>query len=206
MTGSGGGILSMGGFVIASLLVLFVPGPTNTLLATRGALLGFRRALGGVLAEMIGYAVAILALRLILEPITAHVPAARIFLQATCACYLIFVSYRLWTGAQKGDPDGVSLRRIFVATLSNPKAFLFAFVILPAPVADIMRTNAMNGLILLGLIALAGTVWTMVGALAVARATSNWTRTIGRTASLILAGFGLTIFISACSAASALGA
>jgi threonine/homoserine/homoserine lactone efflux protein len=182
------------------MLLLFMPGPTNTLLATRGAQLGFRRALSGTLAEMSAYALTILMLRLVLEPIAARMPTVRILVQLTCASYLIFLSYRLWIGAQKGDNESVTWWRIFVTTVTNPKAFLFAFVILPRPTTNVMRTNVLNGLILLVLIALAGTVWTIIGALAVVRGPFNSARIIGRTASLVLLGFGLYMFVSAAEA------
>jgi threonine/homoserine/homoserine lactone efflux protein len=183
------------GFVSAAMLLLFVPGPTNTLLAARGARLGFRRALSGILAEMSGYTLAILMLRLVLEPIVEQMPATQVVVKVGCATYLIFVSYELWIGAKTGDTKSISWWRIFWATMTNPKAFLFAFVILPMPRSDILRTNLVNGLILLALIMLAGMVWTMIGALAVARAPSNASWVIGRTASLVLVGFSVYIFI-----------
>jgi threonine/homoserine/homoserine lactone efflux protein len=49
--------------MMAALSVLVTPGPTNTLLATAGAGLGFRRALPLLTAELSGYFLAIIASR-----------------------------------------------------------------------------------------------------------------------------------------------
>ena len=46
-------------FVATSLVILLTPGPTNTVLATCGAAMGFRRGIIMPLAEAIGYVIAI---------------------------------------------------------------------------------------------------------------------------------------------------
>jgi len=181
-------------FISSATLLLFVPGPTNTLLASRGALLGFRRAISGTFAEMFGYSLAILILRFLLEPIAAALPAASVLVQAACASYLMGVAYRLWIGEQNGDQGSPSCRQIFLTTLTNPKAFLFAFVILPKPTTEVLYTNLLNGFVLLALIIMSGTVWTMIGSLAVARAPFNSPLVIHRAAALVLVCFGLQIF------------
>jgi threonine/homoserine/homoserine lactone efflux protein len=188
------------GFISEATLLLFVPGPTNTLLAARGALLGIPSALGGVLAETFGYALTITALRLFLEPITAHVPAIQVFVKVFCASYLIVVAYQLWMGEQKGDRNSVSCGRIFVTTMINPKAFLFAFVILPKPTTDILRLNVVHGLILVAIMMVAGAIWTTIGALASTVAPSKAPLAIGRAASLVLVSFSLYIFFNVVNA------
>ncbi|MBK8083168.1 MAG: hypothetical protein IPK28_04615 [Devosia sp.] len=61
-------------FGTAALALLIAPGPTNTLLATVGALTSVRRSLPHVLATLVAYALAIAAYRLMLAPILAGTP------------------------------------------------------------------------------------------------------------------------------------
>jgi threonine/homoserine/homoserine lactone efflux protein len=184
-------------FVSSAILLLFVPGPTNTLLATRGAVYGFRGAFWGVPAEMFGYLISILTYRLAIIPIESFISGIRIALQIACALYLGFVSHQLWLNEDAGNRRVVSGRKILITTLTNPKAFLFAFVILPVPTTDILMQNTVNGIILLTLILVAGTAWTTVGALAVSRTSPNSVRHIARVAALCLSGFSVYIFSGA---------
>ena len=51
-------------FLAAVLTLLGTPGPTNTLLATSGAVAGLRRSLALLVAELAGYLLAIATIRM----------------------------------------------------------------------------------------------------------------------------------------------
>jgi len=119
-------------FTLAVLLILGVPGPTNTLLATGGGTVGFRRALPLVPAETLGYAISILTVGLVLGPVVAGQPAVAAGLRLMVAAYLALLAVRLW---RRGPVDGsvapVRPRQVFVTTLLNPKAIVFALGVIP---------------------------------------------------------------------------
>ncbi|MBB3018542.1 threonine/homoserine/homoserine lactone efflux protein [Microvirga lupini] len=119
-------------FVPAVAAILATPGPTNTLLASSGAQAGFRRSLPLVPAELLGYVLAIAGWGLFLEPASAALPWLTPALRLACAAYLVAVAWGLWSKADEAlSGSGFGRRRVFTATLINPKAPLFAAVIFP---------------------------------------------------------------------------
>src|SRR5262245_14691253 len=121
-------------FFIGTLSLLATPGPTNTLLATAGAGNGFRRSLPLLAAELLGYFIAIFVLRTAVGPIVAAVPAFGVVLRAAVVLYLIHLAVSLWRhGESELMARGpISFQRVFVTTLLNPKAIIFAFTLLPS--------------------------------------------------------------------------
>lgn len=119
-------------FALAVLAVLGTPGPTNTLLATAGATVGFRRALPLLPAEAAGYLIAILAIGLALGPLIAGVPSVAAGLRLAVGAYLAWLAVKLW---RRGPVDlsvmPVTPRQVFVTTLLNPKAIVFALGVIP---------------------------------------------------------------------------
>lgn len=119
-------------FVPAVAAILATPGPTNTLLATSGAQTGFRRSLPLVPAELAGYGIAIATWGLFLEPASAALPWLKPFLKLACAVYLVAVAWGLWRDAGTAENgEHLGARRVFSATLLNPKALLFVITIFP---------------------------------------------------------------------------
>lgn len=120
-------------FFLACAAVLFVPGPTNTLLATSGAAGGFRRSLTLPLAELIGYSLAIWTLALLLAPLVNASPLVSLMLRGACGAYLLWSAVHLWREGSSAltSAEPVSFRRVLLTTLLNPKAALFALVIIP---------------------------------------------------------------------------
>lgn len=119
-------------FVPAAAAVLATPGPTNTLLAASGARAGFRRSLPLVPAEFAGYGIAIATWGLFLEPASAALPWLKPLLRSACAFYLVAVAWSLWRDAGSAENgEQLGARRVFSATLLNPKALLFAIAIFP---------------------------------------------------------------------------
>jgi len=120
-------------FGLAIVAILATPGPTNTLLATAGAASGLRRSLPLVPAELAAYVIAIMAIGFLVSPLIANVPMLASALRLAVAVYLAFLALRLW---RRGAVDIVQSRLVrprdvFVTTLLNPKAVIFATGVIP---------------------------------------------------------------------------
>jgi len=177
-------------FSLAVLALLATPGPTNTLLAASGAAFGFRRSLKLYPAEIGGYLISISALISVAGPIIARHPEAAIALKLAASLWLIFSAVSLWRQAGEGfrtDEVSISVRRVFVTTLLNPKALIFALSIFPpGPLGQIIPWLAGFS----GLVLLVATGWIGMGSI------------IGRSAGLLatprliwrLAAMGLATF------------
>lgn len=119
-------------FLVGLVLLLIVPGPTNTLLATAGATTGLSSAFRLLVAEVLAYLLAVALLGYALAPLIAHSPHAGSMLQVAAALYLVRTAWRLW----RVDP-GLSIRQIvtgrvvFTTTLMNPKSLVIAFGLMP---------------------------------------------------------------------------
>jgi len=82
-------------FIAASAALLLTPGPTNTILAARGASSCFRKASVLPLAEALGYAVAIGVFVACASLVRAD-PVAMAAIRLIAAGWLAFSAYRLW--------------------------------------------------------------------------------------------------------------
>lgn len=120
-------------FALAVLFILGTPGPTNTLLATSGASIGFRRSLVLLPAEAAGYSISILTLGLVLGPLVAGEPALAMALRLLVGAYLLLLAWRLWGsgGVELASRRLVTPAQVFVTTLLNPKAIVFALGVVP---------------------------------------------------------------------------
>lgn len=120
-------------FILAVLTILGTPGPTNTLLATSGAMVGVRRSLPLLVGELSGYLLAILAIRIALGPIIHAYTLVGIALKIAVVAYLAWVAIRLWRqNASLTEAKTVDAKAVFITTLLNPKALIFALSIIPA--------------------------------------------------------------------------
>jgi threonine/homoserine/homoserine lactone efflux protein len=126
-------------FALLVVTVLVTPGPTNTLLATAGATVGWRRALILIPAELIGYAVSIMLLALLLRPLTETSASISIGLRLGCAAYLVLAAWRLWRSGMPSlvkAPRPARFQDVLVTTLLNPKGLLFALGIFPGSATE----------------------------------------------------------------------
>lgn len=120
-------------FITAVLIILGTPGPTNTLLATSGAMVGVKRSLLLLVGELSGYLIAILAIRTVLGPIIHAYPLVGIALKIAVVAYLAWVAFRLWRqDTSLTGTTTVDAKAVFITTLLNPKALIFALSIIPA--------------------------------------------------------------------------
>lgn len=153
-------------FFLGSLSLLATPGPTNTLLATSGAVCGFRRSLVLLLGELSGYLLAIALLRVIVGPVVAALPAFGIALRLAVCAYLVHLALTFWwrSSTPMDTVQPVTLQRVFVTTLLNPKAVIFAFTLLPFTPAMGLGEMLPWLAALSFLIAMVGSSWIALGA------------------------------------------
>ena len=151
-------------FALASLTLLATPGPTNTLLATSGAVIGVRRSLPLLVAEFGGYLIAISLLIGLAGPVIAAAPVLGTALRLAAAIYLLYLAAKLWRRGVDVPVDGASVTfaNVFVTTLLNPKAIIFAFTLLPADLTLTALAPWMVGLSLM--IGVVGSLWIAAGA------------------------------------------
>jgi threonine/homoserine/homoserine lactone efflux protein len=183
-------------FALAALALLATPGPTNTLLATSGAAAGFARSIRLVLAETLGYTFSITMLALLIGPIVNASQALGIALRLGCGLFLLYAAWRLWregaTALTSTEP--VAFRRVLIATALNPKAVIFAFVILPHLSNGEVQAALPYFAALIAMIALVGSGWIAAGAvLRAGRGTLLSAGAARRGGALILCGFAALI-------------
>jgi len=177
-------------FSLAVLTLLAVPGPTNTLLAASGAALGWRRSLPLLLAEISGYILSISLLMAVLGPIIAAQPVLGAGLKLAAGGWIAWCGWRMWrqnaqTLAVLAVPVG--FRQVFLTTLTNPKAVIFALAVFPPiPLVQQGPTVALFSLITI----VVGASWIMLGAL-LARAVAP--RRVQAMAALALGLFAVTL-------------
>ena len=181
-------------FLLAVLALLATPGPTNTLLAASGAGMGFGRSLPLVPAELSGYLLSILGLITLVGPLVAAQPMVAVGLKIVAGLWLGCCALCLWRGSEsldQTDPARISARRVFVTTALNPKALVFALVIIPQGSLSQTAPWLAAFSVLVILVAMA---WITFGTM-VARSAGHLAtpRRIRRAAALILAAFATVI-------------
>jgi threonine/homoserine/homoserine lactone efflux protein len=128
-------------------------------------------------------------------PLADSVDGVRLALQLACAAYLAFVAYKLWRFKAGAQTSAVSFRQVFWATLSNPKAMVFAFVLLPGSTGE--PRFAAYAISLLGLMAVSGAVWVLAGT-GVSRAAGGASDgIIRRVSSVVMASFSAIMIVGA---------
>lgn len=178
-------------FLLATVTLLAAPGPTNTLLATAGAVRGLRGSLTLIAAALAAYGVAIAIYRLALGPVITAVPTLGIVLKIAVALYVAWLAVRMWrstTGIAASTPGA---RDLFVATLLNPKGFVAALTLLP-PGPDALPYFAGFAAIVVA----ASAAWVAIGRAIAASVGDRHERIIPRIAAVALVGFAGVIAAS----------
>jgi threonine/homoserine/homoserine lactone efflux protein len=146
--------------------VLLTPGPTNTLLFLAGSRDGLRRSLRLILAEWVGYIIAIGIWCGFLALAAAVAPGAPAVARACAALYIAYSALKLWRTAPDAAADGgtgIGPRALFLVTLLNPKAFFFATVVFP-PLAAGAAAISQAYLIFSSLLLPIAALWISMGA------------------------------------------
>ncbi len=191
-------------FFLATLALLSTPGPTNTLLATSGAVAGFRRSLPLILAEQAGYAISIALLSLVVLPLVSGSPLVSIGLRLACGAYLVWSAVHLWRegSSQLTRSEPVRFRRVLVTTLLNPKGLIFALAVVPYLGEREYLRAAPYLLGLFALIVAVALCWIATGAVIRAGASSRLNAGVIRKAGAgVLGLFGVLLSLSVLQAA-----
>ena len=120
--------------VSALMLLLLAPGPTNTLLFRAGVLFGFRASWTLALTECLAYLLQVSLWGVALLYLAAYSPWALKATQLAAACYLLYVSYKLWqrkNSVNNPGSDRFSGLYFFWLTVMNPKGLLIVSFIAP---------------------------------------------------------------------------
>ena len=146
--------------------ILFTPGPTNTLLATAGLQSGWLRAAKLIPFELAGYVVAISVWGYGMAQMTAQWPPLPTLMKTLSAVYLAFLAMRLWqtAAASNGFTGRIAAPHLFMATLLNPKALLFATAVFPVSAWQTWLGYATNMLEFALLASVAACAWIALGA------------------------------------------
>ena len=117
-------------FIGLVVTILLTPGPTNTLLASAGIQAGVKQSLKLIPAEVMGYLIAITSWGVLLESVSHFIPWLPALLKLISATFILYLAFKLWitsTNDIKLDSPLITPKALFVATLLNPKALLFAY-------------------------------------------------------------------------------
>jgi threonine/homoserine/homoserine lactone efflux protein len=180
-------------FLVSVLILLIVPGPTNTLLATSGATVGFRRSTPLLFAETAGYILSIVLIEFMLGPaISGAYPTASI-LRLAAGAYLLMLAMKLWTTPFLVARVVISLRQVFVTTLLNPKALVFALVIIPfrSPHASLYLA------VFTAIVPAVGTLWIATGSFLGHHTHPDYAKSFPKAAAIVLAVMSAALIASA---------
>ncbi|MDQ0626990.1 MAG: LysE family translocator [Paraburkholderia graminis] len=186
---------------VGIVVVLITPGPTNTLLASAGLRQGVRRSLPLIAAELAGYLVAISVWGRFLAQAAHALPWLSVLLRVAAGTYIAWLAVDMWRAAV-ALPDSTQKAsgtlRLFIATLLNPKALLFAGTIFPAAAFVLWPAYLLSMLIFACLLAPIALAWIAFGA-ALGSGKLGWLdpAKIQRGASVVLGVFSLTLAWSA---------
>lgn len=186
-------------FVVEVLTVLAIPGPTNSLLFVSGVSRGFQASLKLIVAEIGAYLISLSLLMSALKPVISAYPTTPQLLRVACSIALVYVAVKLWQSGGPATPAAhpITVRRVFVTTLMNPKNLIFAFGIFPPP------TTGFSDLLpyLAGFAAICACVacgWIAAGAWLHSRAADQlrlqW---VYRSEACLLGGFAIMLVVSA---------
>jgi len=188
------------GLAVSVAPLLFVPGPTNTLLLASGLKVGFRKSLKLTLAELLGYLLAIPAWGAIVYHFSSQNGPVISVIRVCCGLYLAWVAWKLWHDRElvsAGSVQVVTFRRLFLATLMNPKAFLFAVSLFPSSaffaIDDLISSLSVFSLVLVP----AGLFWISLGSVFYRSAQGGFAKgRAQKAASLVLFTFASLMIMS----------
>lgn len=184
-------------FLFGVAVVLSVPGPTNTLLAAAGLRQGFRRSAKLAIAELCGYLAAISLWGLLLTKASVNHPWLPPTVRTASGLYIAWLAVRMWKAATQLPQQGkavIGMRTLFVATLLNPKAILFASSIFPMAAFAAWPAYAFSMIVFACLLGPIAVCWVAFGA-NLGGGCLKWLNPahMQRGAAVVLAGFSLSL-------------
>lgn len=130
---------------------------------------------------------AIVVLHAVFGDLIAAYPAVTTALRVLVALYLLAAAFELWTRqcVPEGPAAGVGFDRVFVTTLLNPKAVVFAFGVIPLSAPGAAYYVAAFAVFVM----MAALGWIAVGALVGRTVLRSRSRLISRASGVILTFF-----------------
>ncbi|ENW92186.1 LysE family translocator [Acinetobacter dispersus] len=190
-------------FIGLIITILLTPGPTNTLLASSGIQAGIKRSLKLIPAEVIGYFIAITTWGFLLESVSHYVPWLPPLIKLLSATFIIYLAIKLWITSTKDldlNQPLITSKALFVATLLNPKALLFASAIFPHTAWLNLHEYLVHMGTFLALITPIAFLWIAFGSILISNKVS-WLnqRNLQRSAAFVLTFFAMPLAYSAIS-------
>ena len=125
-------------FVLATAIMIALPGPSVLLTVAHSLSFGWRRALATVAGETMGIAVQLMIVAVGLTSLLNVVAEAFAWLRWAGAAYLVYLGVKQWRSADKPlkvDTSAVSRTNLLVqgliTTIFNPKSLIFIAAFLP---------------------------------------------------------------------------
>lgn len=182
-------------------LVLIVPGPTNTLLLSSGLKSGVRNTWPLIIAEALGYVASISAWGFFLHAFAANHVWIVYAVKIASSAYILYLAISMWRRSaiiQNSSMRLVSLHEMFITTLTNPKAFIFASALFPPEAFQTVHYYAWSFAVFLIVLVPIGATWSGLGRfLALRKSVATHATTVLRGVSLVLLTFSGTLFYSA---------
>ncbi|WP_242487977.1 hypothetical protein [Pseudomonas sp. TH31] len=120
---------------LSLLMVLLVPGPTNSLLLQSGISRGLNaHSFKLIAAEWLAYVTQITLWGVSIDLLVADYSWVVVATKGFAVCFLFYISLKLWftaTDNTSSVTSGITAPELFVATLSNPKGLFFATFVAP---------------------------------------------------------------------------
>ncbi|KJM35107.1 LysE family translocator [Enterobacter cloacae] len=116
----------------SGMLLLVMPGPTNTLLLFSGYASGIRPSIKMIIAEWGGYFCAITFWGVIVSVLAQHGAFLLGIIKLLSAFYVAWLAVKVWGFSLQSRPTKIGMKTIFITTLFNPKSFVFATYIIPS--------------------------------------------------------------------------
>ncbi|MGB3436301.1 LysE family translocator [Achromobacter sp.] len=190
-------LAAAGLFAFGVTVILAMPGPTNTLLAAAGLRQGFIRSARLTAAELAGYVVSISLWGRFLEQAARSLPWLPACVRIASSFYIACLAVRMWRAARAVPAVArqvIGMRRLFTATLLNPKGILFASAIFPPTAFWSLPVYLAAMALFATLLVPIGLAWVAFGA-SLGSAKARWIdpAQAQRGASVILGLFSLTL-------------
>lgn len=188
-------------FLLVIATILLMPGPTNTLLASSGISQGLRRSAPLLSFECLGYVCATSIWGLVLNTTMHDYPFVINLIKVVSGLYIAKLGLRLWYQARR-DPlqellVSVKPLELFIATLLNPKAVIFAMALFPVQTwLSVSNYAGVMGSFVL-LVASIGGLWIVFGSVLMAgRVRWLQPQVFQRLAALTLWGFSVWLLVN----------
>ncbi|MGM3182099.1 MULTISPECIES: LysE family translocator [Dickeya] len=184
-------------------LFLIIPGPTNTLLLCSGYTQGFVKSIKLTLSEWLGYLLAVTAWGLLFNYLAQHGNPVLSVIKFLSAFYVVYLAIKVWKFSLHQTSGKITFSTVFITTLLNPKAFVFADSIIP-PSAFIYQHSYIQAMLCLLLALLPMSfIWIYFGTLMNISGASSQHRLkpklFYRGASLVISLFAASMFYKSVS-------